>query len=110
MYKGYTSLGKTTDTRPNPALIKKSLQYSIIEKEKGQEKERKTIAEKEVEGGDDFWPAYMLADWSLERAGRSVLVSFCLSVCLSVCLSHLRSAGFRSNVLCTSSILNDQIR
>ena len=25
------------------------------------------VAEKEKE---EFWPAYMLADWSLERAGR----------------------------------------
>jgi len=43
---GYTSLGKKSDTWPNPAL-------------------RKSGSETQ------YWPAYMLSDWSLERAGRS---------------------------------------
>ena len=43
--EGYTSLGKVSDTKPNPAL-------------------------KRSDGSGGFWPAYMLADWSLERAGR----------------------------------------
>lgn len=42
---GYTSLGKVSDTIPNPALRKKD--------------------------GSGFWPAYMLPDWSMERAGRA---------------------------------------
>jgi FAD synthetase len=47
--QGYTSLGTTKDTRPCPALA--------------------------VAGSSDtdiprFWPAYMLQDWDLERAGR----------------------------------------
>lgn len=44
--KGYTSLGKISDTRPNPAL-------------------RKSDCADEL-----YFPAYMLQDWSLERAGR----------------------------------------
>ncbi|KAL7477951.1 hypothetical protein ACHAW6_003738 [Cyclotella cf. meneghiniana] len=41
--EGYTSLGTVKDTIPCPAL-------------------------KKADGG--YWPAYMLRDWSLERAGR----------------------------------------
>ena len=41
---GYTSLGTVKDTLPCPALKK--------------------------EVGEEYWPAYMLNDWSLERAGR----------------------------------------
>lgn len=49
--QGFTSLGKVTDTRPNPALLRKPMS---------------------AENGESlsYWPAYMLADWSLERAGR----------------------------------------
>jgi FAD synthetase len=46
---GYTSLGKVSDTIPNPALRKKD--------------------------GIGFWPAYMLPDWSMERAGRGTNIS-----------------------------------
>jgi len=44
--EGYTSLGKIEDTRPCPALRRGD--------------------------GDEngYWPAYMLADWTQERAGR----------------------------------------
>jgi len=41
--QGYTSLGKADDTFPNPALAR---------------------------SGGGYYPAYMLADWTLERAGR----------------------------------------
>mmetsp|Transcript_8842 Transcript_8842/g.33391 ORF Transcript_8842/g.33391 Transcript_8842/m.33391 type:complete len:238 (+) Transcript_8842:517-1230(+) len=43
--KGYTSLGKKSDTQPNPALKKPGT-------------------------ADEYLPADMLSDWSLERAGR----------------------------------------
>lgn len=46
---GYTSLGTVKDTLPCPALKKGS---------------NDTI------GGEEYWPAYMLKDWSQERAGR----------------------------------------
>lgn len=41
---GYTSLGNINDTIPNPLLLKPS--------------------------GESYFPAYMLTDWSKERAGR----------------------------------------
>ena len=44
---GYTSLGTVENTLPCPAL----------KKEDG-------------ENGEEYWPAYMLRDWDLERAGR----------------------------------------
>ena len=43
--RGYTSLGKRSDTNSNPILQKNY-----------------------TEG--DFWPAYLLSDWTQERAGR----------------------------------------
>eukprot|EP00597_Dinobryon_sp_UTEXLB2267_P005785 CAMPEP_0170064466 /NCGR_PEP_ID=MMETSP0019_2-20121128/4939_1 /TAXON_ID=98059 /ORGANISM="Dinobryon sp., Strain UTEXLB2267" /LENGTH=580 /DNA_ID=CAMNT_0010271135 /DNA_START=93 /DNA_END=1831 /DNA_ORIENTATION=- len=49
---GYTSLGKKSLTNPNPALLK-----------------RKYPVDSEHQSGS-YWPAYMLSDWSLERAGR----------------------------------------
>ena len=54
---GYTSLGTVKDTLPCPALLKK--------KDCKNEEE-----EEEKEGNADYWPAYMLKDWSMERAGR----------------------------------------
>mmetsp|Transcript_9341 Transcript_9341/g.27210 ORF Transcript_9341/g.27210 Transcript_9341/m.27210 type:complete len:653 (+) Transcript_9341:73-2031(+) len=42
--RGYTSLGTVEDTEPNPALARPR--------------------------GDGYYPAWMLEDWSLERAGR----------------------------------------
>ena len=69
--QGYTSLGKTTDTRPNPALLNKR-------------------AEKAGSGSDGceetFWPAFMLSDWALERAGRYVRLLIHVCVCVRVCL------------------------
>ena len=32
--------------------------------------ENEVVNEVEKEGVEEFWPAYMLADWTLERAGR----------------------------------------
>jgi FAD synthetase len=43
--KGYTSLGKVDDTLPNPALAR-------------------------PDGSGEYYPAYMLQDWTQERAGR----------------------------------------
>lgn len=55
---GYTSLGKRSLTLPNPALLRKDLcgisQHSPSP--------LNTLPR--------YWPAYMLSDWSLERAGR----------------------------------------
>lgn len=53
--QGYTSLGKKGDTRPNPALKRKNLLTAIT-------------------GKTSYWPAYMLSDWTLERAGRGLPV------------------------------------
>jgi FAD synthetase len=47
--QGYTSLGTTKDTLPCPAL---------------------EVAGSAEGGASRFWPAYMLQDWNLERAGR----------------------------------------
>ena len=49
--EGYTSLGNIEDTLPCPAL--KKVQLAGTEEE-----------------GRNYWPAYMLKDWSKERAGR----------------------------------------
>jgi len=48
--EGYTSLGTVKDTLPCPALKKETNGSSGNEEE--------------------YWPAYMLKDWDLERAGR----------------------------------------
>jgi hypothetical protein len=56
--RGYTSLGKRALTRPNPAL-KKRRSSLLIDSEVDSSEER-----------DEYWPAHLLEDWSLERAGR----------------------------------------
>jgi len=48
---GYTSLGTVVDTNPCPAL--KKVETDLTKNE-----------------GCEYWPAYMLKDWELERAGR----------------------------------------
>eukprot|EP01034_Spumella_vulgaris_P022744 gene22744-28902_t len=55
---GYTSLGKRALTQPNPALKKRrsALLVDNIKDDKQSE--------------DAYWPAHLLEDWSLERAGR----------------------------------------
>ena len=59
-HQGYTSLGKTTDTRPNPALeLPLALDHVAPA----------YIAEALAVQGR-YLPAYMLHDYSLERAGR----------------------------------------
>lgn len=47
---GYTSLGTTKDTKPCPALA--------------------VAGSSKSDSVPRFWPAYMLQDWDLERAGR----------------------------------------
>ena len=56
--QGYTSLGRVTDTRPNPALRRKHVSSNL------------SLEDLENSNQVLYWPAYMLADWSLERAGR----------------------------------------
>lgn len=51
--KGYTSIGKTTDTVPNPFLAKKA-----------------SFAETN-QSNREYWPAHMLESGKFERAGRS---------------------------------------
>lgn len=50
--QGYTSLGKKSLTMPNPALQRKIMHRDNSNRVKM------------------YWPAYMLSDWRLERAGR----------------------------------------
>ena len=67
--KGYTSLGKTTDTFPNPALKRKNnAETTTPSKVNGDT----TTDDIHIRLSDEnsYWPAYHLADWSLERAGR----------------------------------------
>ncbi|XP_003383452.1 PREDICTED: FAD synthase-like [Amphimedon queenslandica] len=52
--KGYTSLGNSTDTKPNPALSMEAIQTDAV-----------------CNGISDYQPAYCLFDETLERAGRS---------------------------------------
>eukprot|EP00596_Hydrurales_sp_CCMP1899_P000616 CAMPEP_0119050402 /NCGR_PEP_ID=MMETSP1177-20130426/69741_1 /TAXON_ID=2985 /ORGANISM="Ochromonas sp, Strain CCMP1899" /LENGTH=524 /DNA_ID=CAMNT_0007028761 /DNA_START=373 /DNA_END=1947 /DNA_ORIENTATION=+ len=68
--RGYTSLGKKSDTRPNPALFKKNYKKkSIVQNAL----DSSAHVEAEVEECQ-YWPAYLLEDWSLERAGRGAIV------------------------------------
>ena len=50
----YTSLGNSTDTKPNPALSMETIHTDAVSN-----------------GALDYQPAYCLIDESLERAGRS---------------------------------------
>ncbi len=58
--RGYTSLGNVGDTFPCPALLK-TMRNMPMEM-KG--------ADNIGDDDDEYWPAYMLRDWDLERAGR----------------------------------------
>ncbi|KAL3822868.1 hypothetical protein ACHAXA_006232 [Cyclostephanos tholiformis] len=53
---GYTSLGTVKDTLPCPALLRENAEEEKSEGKKGTR--------------ESYWPAYMLKDWGLERAGR----------------------------------------
>jgi len=56
---GYTSLGKKSDTQPNPALRHSKADTDTSASLAG-----------EVLDDGEYWPAYMLSDASQERAGR----------------------------------------
>jgi len=65
--EGYTSIGNVEDTFPCPALKKVNATTTA------------TTTSTSTTGGDgkdetndkvEYWPAYMLKDWDLERAGR----------------------------------------
>ena len=58
---GYTSLGKVTDTNANPALLRNT----------GTGSEVFGSSERNNSSSSEYWPAYFLDDWSLERAGRT---------------------------------------
>ena len=96
--QGYTSLGKSTDTRPNPALFRKGngpvfrAEMSVLGQGEGEGKEAGGVGAEAGAGGaaggplsvaaggplsvaGEYWPAYMLADWSLERAGRGAVTT-----------------------------------
>ena len=61
---GYTSLGKTTDTHPNPALLVEPVVTTSASAT------RATATTTATATAKTYLPAYMLGDWSLERAGR----------------------------------------
>ena len=85
--RGYTSLGIVVgDTLPCPALLK--------EREGKEMTLTKTMGggAGESGGGESYWPAYMLKDWSLERAGRDLSAR-----------SSLSSMGGRGGRLSTTS-------
>ncbi len=62
--QGYTSLGTVKDTLPCPAL--KKVNVKTIADDTG------TEGTTEIENSEmaEYWPAYMLKDWDMERAGR----------------------------------------
>lgn len=66
--QGYTSLGKKSQTFPNPALQRKNPVPSIAKTVDDASVARTTTSA-------EYWPAYMLSDWTLERAGRASSVS-----------------------------------
>lgn len=68
--QGYTSLGKKSQTFPNPALQRKNPVPPITKAA-----DDDTTAAAPHTASAEYWPAYMLSDWTLERAGRASSVS-----------------------------------
>lgn len=66
--QGYTSLGKKSQTFPNPALQRKNPVPSVAKVVDDASIARTTTSA-------EYWPAYMLSDWTLERSGRASSVS-----------------------------------
>jgi len=60
---GYTSLGKVALTKPNPALKRRCGSDSS-------NSGRDNVGLETLASDSMYWPAYMLNNWSLERAGR----------------------------------------
>ncbi len=84
--QGYTSLGKNTQTSPNPILLS-----------------RRT--------NPRYWPAYMLSDWSLERAGRVKKEATQPSPLDAECATDINSSkeisSIQSNTPCIALLLID---
>ncbi len=69
--QGYTSLGKKSLTLPNPNLLRKDPSSTAsIPASTFDNPVSRTSSPDILSGRFKYWPAYLLADWSLERAGR----------------------------------------
>lgn len=103
--RGYTSLGKTTDTRPNPALLRKTLSpatsYNALSSD--------TVSLEGATEIERYWPAYMLSDWSLERAGRTGKQTPAANS--SICAAAATPAPTSSNTVRTAGmiVIGDEI-
>lgn len=93
--EGYTSLGKRSQTFPNPALLRKNpIRSGLITpvvpgSSTGSKGNSGQISPNPLQQ-QEYWPAYMLADWSLERAGR---VTSSSSASLKATAATIRAAA-----------------
>eukprot|EP01038_Epipyxis_sp_PR26KG_P009445 gene9445-12726_t len=69
--EGYTSLGKKSQTDPNPYLLRRNSffesSFSNSNSNDDNNYDHKLI---NSTNHSNYWPAYMLSDWTQERAGR----------------------------------------